>query len=109
MPDQIDSIEPSRRAMPAAVGFSGEACALLGATVQEYLEGGGLPEQLAQVTSRLCEEAHRRGLSADQTLTEIRAVLGGLLADCPITSSDKAAVVALAIGECVHAFYSAQH
>jgi hypothetical protein len=92
-----------------ASGLSGDACELLGATVRDYLEGGGVPEQLARVTARLCREAHARGLSADETLTEIRLTLDSILADCPLTSSDRAGLVALAIRECVHAFYQGQH
>lgn len=90
---------------PAPSTFSGEACDLLGATVRDYLQSGGMPEELARVTARLCREAHRRGLSADETLTEIRATLSKIFADCPLTSTDRAALVALAIDECVHAFY----
>jgi hypothetical protein len=74
-------------------------------TVRSYISGGGVPEELAQATKRLCHEAQARGLSAEETLTEIRATLRTLLADCPLTSSDRSALVALAIGECVHAFY----
>ena len=81
---------------------------MLGATVRSYLANGGVPEELAQVTARLCREAHARGLTADQTLAEIRATLGGILAACPMTSTDRAALVALAIDECVHAFYHEQ-
>jgi hypothetical protein len=89
--------------------FSGEACDMLGATVRNYIATGGVPEELARVTARLCQEAQARGLSAEQTLTEIRATLDEILAQCPLTSSDRAALVALAIGECVHAFYQDQH
>ena len=77
----------------------------LGATIKDYLERGGAPEGLAEVTARLCHEAQERGLSVDETLAEIRATLGELLAACPLTSTDRAALVALAIDECVHAFY----
>jgi len=93
---------------PASTAFSGEACDLLGATVRDYLQSGGMPEELARVTARLCREAHARGLSADETLTEIRGTLSKIFADCPLTSSDRAALVALAIDECVHAFYHGQ-
>lgn len=105
MTEQIDSHENSLEVPNNASGFSGEACDLLGATVRSYLETGGIPEELARVTARLCREAHARGLSADETLVEIRATLGGILAACPLTTSDRAALVALAIDECVHAFY----
>ena len=104
MSEQLDSGSPS--AQPAnTFAFTGEACDLLGATVKEYLENGGPPERIAEVTAQLCGEAQQRGLSADQTLAEIRATLGGILASCPLTSTDRAALVALAIDECVHAFY----
>ena len=105
MTEQIDSHRKSLELPNSASGFSGEACDLLGATVRSYLETGGIPEELARVTARLCQEAHARGLSADATLGEIRATLGGILAACPLTTSDRAALVALAIDECVHAFY----
>jgi hypothetical protein len=93
---------------PASSAFSGEACDLLGATVRDYLRSGGMPEELARVTARLCREAHARGLSADETLTEIRATLAKVFSDCALTSTDRAALVALAIDECVHAFYHGQ-
>jgi hypothetical protein len=101
---QFDAPKNTQEAV-GSTAFSGEACHMLGATVRSYISGGGVPEELARVTKRLCQEAEARGLSAEETLTEIRATLGTLLADCPLTSSDRAALVALAIGECVHAFY----
>ena len=104
MPEQFDSVS-SHQPTPGPFVFSGDACELLGATIKEYLERGGVPESLAQVTARLCHEAEARGLSADQTLAEIRNTLGAILASCPMTSTDRAALVALAIDECVHAFY----
>jgi hypothetical protein len=107
--EQIDSTQPSLEPPHVAAGFSGEACDLLGATVRSYLATGGIPEELSQVTARLCREAHARGLSADETLSEIRSTLGGILASCPLTSTDRAALVALAIDECVHAFYHKHH
>ena len=109
MPEQFDSTEQSVTPLAAAPAFSGEACALLGATVRSYLETGGIPEELATVTSRLCREAHARGLTADETLAQIRATLGGILASCPLTSTERAALVALAIDECVHGFYHQHH
>ncbi|MFL5614562.1 MAG: hypothetical protein ACJ796_12955 [Gemmatimonadaceae bacterium] len=105
MTEQIDSHQNSLKRTSTLSGFSGEACDLLGATVRSYLETGGVPEELAQATARLCREAHARGLSADATLAEIRATLGSILAACPLTTSDRVALVALAIDECVHAFY----
>ena len=86
--------------------FSGEACDLLGATVRDFLSGRGVPEELARATARLCREAHTRGLSANETLEEIRSTLSRILDESPLTSSDRAALVALAIDECVHAFYN---
>src|SRR5438105_57567 len=74
---------------------SGAACGGLGATVRSYLESGGVPDELANVAARLCREAHARGLTADETLAEIRASLGAILAACPLTSADRAALVAL--------------
>lgn len=82
---------------------------MLGATVRSYLASGGITEELARVTQRLCREAHSRGLSADETLAEIRATLGTILSASALTSTDRAALVALAIDECVHAFYHAHH
>jgi hypothetical protein len=109
VPEHIQPYTDSRADAPPTTTFSSEACALLGHSVREYMASGGVPEELARATARLCQEAQSRGLSADETLTEIRAMLGGLLADCPLTSSDRAALVALAVRECVHAFYSDQH
>ena len=105
MAEQFNSTEQSVAPLSNVPGFSGEACTLLGATVRSYLETGGAPDELATVTARLCREAHARGLTADETLAEIRTTLGGILAACPLTSTDRAALVALAIDECVHAFY----
>ena len=105
MPEQFDSSTAGYVQPTTTSTFSGEACDLLGATVREYLNGGGVPDSLAQVTARLCREAHERGISADDTLSEIRSTLSRILADCPLTSSDRAALVALAVDECVHAFY----
>lgn len=109
MPEQFDSTEQTVAPLSPHLTFSGEACSLLGTTVRSYLECGGVPEELATATARLCREAHARGLSADETLAQIRATLGGILADCPLTSTDRAALVALAIDECVHAFYHEHH
>lgn len=107
MPQQFDSTDQAHPHTAArAATFSGDACDLLGATVRNYLDTGGVPEELARVTARLCQEAQARGLSAEETLTEIRATLHGILAACSVTSSDRAALVALAVGECVHAFYN---
>jgi len=105
VPEQFNSTEQSIARLSDVPNFSGEACTLLGTTVRSYLETGGAPDELAAVTARLCREAHARGLTADETLAEIRSTLGGILAACPLTSTDRAALVALAIDECVHAFY----
>jgi len=105
LPEQLNSTEQSIARLSDVPNFSGEACTLLGTTVRSYLETGGAPDELAAVTARLCREAHARGLTADETLAEIRSTLGGILAACPLTSTDRAALVALAIDECVHAFY----
>lgn len=87
------------------ISFSSAACASLSATVESFLKTGCVPQELAEVTARLCREAQTRGLSADATLREIRGTLSDVLGSCTITSSDRAALVALAIDECVHAFY----
>jgi len=108
VPEQFDSTQSPFIPSAPTSDFSGQACDLLGATVRAYLRGGGMPEELARITARLCREAHARGLSADETLTEIRAALGKIFAECTMTSSDRAALVALAIDECVHAFYHGQ-
>lgn len=105
MPEQFDSTTGAN-VQPAAAPFSGEACNQLSAAIRDYLTGGGLPEGLARITSRLCREAQQRGLSADETLAEIRSTLSGIFAACPLTTSDRAAIVALAIDECVHGFYT---
>lgn len=107
MPEHIDSTSSFIQSAKSR-HFSGEACDLLGATVREFLSGRGAPEQLAHATARLCREAHARGLSANETLAEIRATLSRILDECPLTSSDRSALVALAIDECVHAFYHEQ-
>src|SRR5947207_12569416 len=78
--EQFDSFDNPSTESQAASGFSGEACDMLGATVRSYLLTGGAPEELGQVTARLCREAQARGLSAEETLAEIRATLGSILA-----------------------------
>jgi alpha-D-ribose 1-methylphosphonate 5-triphosphate synthase subunit PhnI len=85
--------------------FSTDACASLGATVERFLATGRVPDELADVTADLCRQAQARGLSAEATLREIRSVLGRILQSCTISTSDRAALVAVAIDECVHAFY----
>lgn len=104
MPEHFDSSSSFLQSAKSR-NFSGEACDLLGTTVRDFLSGGGAPEELARATARLCREAHARGLSANETLGEIRSTLSRILDNCPLTSSDRAALVALAIDECVHAFY----
>ena len=104
MPEHIDSTSSFIQSAKSR-NFSGEACDLLGATVRDFLSGRSAPEQLASATARLCREAHTRGLTANETLSEIRSTLSRILDDCPLTSSDRSALVALAIDECVHAFY----
>jgi hypothetical protein len=107
--EQFDSTEQTVAPLSSPVTFSGEACDLLGITVRSYLECGGVPEELASATARLCREAHARGLSADETLAQIRATLGGILEASRLTCTDRAALIALAIDECVHAFYHEHH
>lgn len=100
-----ENLEPATPRETDSSLFSSDACDTLGATVQRFLETGRVPDELTQVTAQLCREAHARGLSADETLREIRDLLGKIFASCTITSSDRAALVALAIDRCVHAFY----
>ena len=103
--EQFDSVQTPFSESRADSTFSGDACQLLSTTVRDYFENGRALENIAEVTARLCREAHARGLSAEETLARIRSTLGSILADCPMTSSDKAGLVALAIDQCVHAFY----
>ena len=105
MAEQFDSIETPFTDSRRESTFSGDACQLLSATVRDYLENGRAFENIAEATAQLCREAHARGLSAEETLSRIRSTLGGILATCPLTSSDRAGLVALAIDQCVHAFY----
>jgi hypothetical protein len=107
MPEHLDSTSSIAQSAKSRT-FSGEACDVLGATVRDFLSGRGAAEQLAVATARLCREAHTRGLTANETLAEIRSTLSRILEDCPLTSSDRSALVALAIDECVHAFYHEQ-
>lgn len=107
MPEHFDSTSSFIQSAQSR-NFSGEACDLLGATVREFLAGRGAPDELARAAARLCREAHARGLSANQTLAEIRSTLSRILEESRLTSSDRVALVALAIDECVHAFYEEQ-
>src|SRR5256885_9721498 len=43
--EQFDSVKSPAVSTPAAA-FSGEACAMFGATVRSFVENGGLPEEL---------------------------------------------------------------
>lgn len=88
--------------------FSREACDVLGGTVRDFLAGSSAPEDMARATAELCREAHTRGLSANETLAEIRSTLSRILDESGLTPSDRVALVALAIDECVHAFYEEQ-
>jgi hypothetical protein len=103
--EQFESVHTQLTDSRIESSFSGDACQLLSATVRDYLENGHALENIAEVTARLCREAHARGLTAEETLRHIRSTLGGILAAHPLTSSDRAALVALAIDNCVHAFY----
>ena len=105
MAEQFDSVEDPFTESRLESTFSGDACQRLSATVRDYLENGRALENIAEVTARLCREAHARGLSAEETLNRIRSTLARILAACPLTSSDRAGLVALAIDQCVHAFY----
>lgn len=105
MAEQFDSVQTPFTDSRVESGFSGEACQLLSATVRDYLENGRALENIAAVAGRLCREAHARGLTAEETLGHIRSTLGTILSACSFTSSDRAALVALAIDQCVHAFY----
>lgn len=105
MSEHLESITSREHNTKQLSAFSTDACASLGVTVTNFLKTGRVPHELAEVTARLCREAQERGLSADATLREIRGTLAMLLSSCAITSSDRAALVALAIDECVHAFY----
>ena len=105
MSEQFESATSRDSAAGELTAFSSDACASLSATVESFLKTGGLPPDLTDVTARLCRDAQERGLSADETLREMRGLLSGVLASCTITSSDRAALLALAIDKCVHAFY----
>jgi hypothetical protein len=103
--EQFDSATSRDSTAGELMAFSSDACASLSATVESFLKTGSLPPDLSEVTARLCREAQSRGLSADETLREMRGLLSDVLGSCTITTSDRAALVALAIDECVHAFY----
>ena len=108
MARELESTNSSGNARESAACFSPDAQASLAVAVRRYLEGGGVPDELGTITAALCKEAQQRGLTADATLREIRGALGSILAGCSLTSTDRAALVALAIDECVHAFYREQ-
>ena len=105
MAEQYDSVQTHFTGSRVESSFSGDACQLLSATVRDYLENGRALENIAEATAGLCREAHARGLTAEETLSHIRSTLGGILAARSLTPSDRAALVALAIDRCVHAFY----
>lgn len=105
MSEHFDSATSRDSAAGELTAFSSDACASLSATVDSFLKTGSVPPDLSEVTARLCRDAQSRGLSADETLREMRGLLSDVLASCTITTSDRAALVALAIDECVHAFY----
>ncbi|HKO17075.1 MAG TPA: hypothetical protein VJU87_12610 [Gemmatimonadaceae bacterium] len=91
-------------AVPSAY-FSADACSLLGGAVERYTGAGGIPPELSSAAATICREAHNKGLTVDAVIREVRIILERSMARQALTPSDRAALMALVVDECVRAFY----
>ena len=66
----------------------------------------GAFDDVETATYTLCQEAKASGLGVNEALARIRRELDRAIAGRQLTSSDRAAVIALAVDQCVRAYYS---
>ena len=86
--------------------FSPGACDCLGQAVEKYHRTPGAFDDVETATYTLCQEAKASGLSVNEALARIRRELDRAIAGRQLTSSDRAAVIALAVDQCVRAYYA---
>jgi hypothetical protein len=86
--------------------FSSDACECLGRAVEKYHRMPGAFDDVETATYTLCQEAKASGLGVNQALAKIRWELDRAFAGRQLTSSDRAAVIALAVDQCVRAYYA---
>lgn len=94
--------------MPPLLGgelLSPDVSVLLGSAVEHYTGAGGLPPELSRAAAAICREAHTKGHALESVLREVRAILQREMTRRALTSSDRAALMALVADECVRAFY----
>ena len=85
--------------------FSPGACAGLGQAVEKYHRMPGAFDDVQTATYTLCQEAKASGLGVNAALRKIQLELDRAFANRQLTSSDRAAVIALAVDQCVRAYY----
>jgi hypothetical protein len=86
--------------------FSSDACDGLGRAVEKYHRMPGAFDDVETATYTLCQEAKASGLGVNQALAKIRRELDRAFTGRQLTSSDRAAVIALAVDQCVRAYYA---
>ena len=86
--------------------FSSGACERLGRAVEKYHRMPGAFDDVETATYTLCQEAKASGVGVNQALAKIRWELDRAFAGRQLTSSDRAAVIALAVDQCVRAYYA---
>jgi hypothetical protein len=86
--------------------FSSGACECLGRAVEKYYRTPGAFDDVETATYTLCQEAKASGLGVNEALARIRRELDRAIAGRQLTSSDRAAVIALAVDQCVRAYYA---
>lgn len=107
-----DAVESTREFNLDDVGvngghcFSPGACEGLGKAVEKYHLMPGAFDDVQTATYALCQEAKASGLPVNAALRKIQTELDRAFATRQLTSSDRAAVIALAVDQCVRAYYS---
>ena len=86
--------------------FSPGACDYLGRAIEKYHRTPGAFDDVETATYTLCQEAKAYGLGVNEALARIRRELDRAIAGRQLTSSDRAAVIALAVDQCVRAYYA---
>jgi hypothetical protein len=107
-----DAVESARDVPRDEVGvngatcFSAGACECLGDAVEKYHRMPGAFDDVQTATYTLCQEAKASGLSVGAALRKIQFELDRAFETRQLTSSDRAAVIALAVDQCVRAYYA---
>ena len=109
--DAVESTSIGSNSLHEDVGnggqcFSSGACEGLGKAVERYHKLPGAFDDVETATYALCQEAKASGLGVNQALAKIRRELDRAFTGRQLTSSDRAAVIALAVDQCVRAYYA---